>query len=64
MIIIKNINLYFIHISHTDNFPSTGTRLVWCLLILRRHFDKIPKQEVWSCLNGQGVREKYMNLVP
>ena len=28
MIIIKNIILYFIEIRHTDDFPSTGTRLV------------------------------------
>ena len=28
MIIIKNVILYFIHITHTDDFPSTGTRLV------------------------------------
>ena len=29
MIIIKIIILYFIQISHTDDFPSTGTRLVY-----------------------------------
>ena len=28
MIIIKNMILYFILIRHTDDFPSTGTRLV------------------------------------
>ena len=28
MIIIKIIILYVIQIRHTDNFPSTGTRLV------------------------------------
>ena len=28
MIIIKNIILYFIQIRYTDDFPSTGTRLV------------------------------------
>ena len=28
MIIIKNIIQYFIQIRHTDDFPSTGTRLV------------------------------------
>ena len=28
MIIIKNIILYFIQIRHTDDFSSTGTRLV------------------------------------
>ena len=27
MIIIKIIYLYFIEIAHTDDFPSTGTRL-------------------------------------
>ena len=30
MIIIKMIILYFIRIRHTDDFPSTGTRLVQC----------------------------------
>ena len=43
MIIIKIIILYFIQIRHTDDFPSTGTRLVLyndayemyvCLLII------------------------------
>ena len=28
MIIIKNSILYFIQIRHTDDFPSTGSRLV------------------------------------
>ena len=28
MIIIKIIIIYFIQIRHTDDFPSTGTRLV------------------------------------
>ena len=28
MIIVKNVFLYFIQIRHTDDFPSTGTRLV------------------------------------
>ena len=28
MIMIKNIILYFVQIRHTDDFPSTGTRLV------------------------------------
>ena len=28
MIIITIIILYFIHITHTDDFPSTGTLLV------------------------------------
>ena len=28
MIIIKKMILYFIQIRHTDDFPSTGTRLV------------------------------------
>ena len=32
MIIIKTNILYFIQIRHTDDFPSTGTRLVSCNL--------------------------------
>ena len=34
MIIIKIIILYFIQIRHTDYFPSTGTRLVYIIVIL------------------------------
>ena len=34
MIIIKIIILYFIQIRHTDDFPSTGTRLVYINIIL------------------------------
>ena len=33
MIIIKIIFLYFIEIAHTDDFPSTGTRLVIIIII-------------------------------
>ena len=32
MIIIKMIILYFIQIRHTDDFPPTGTLLVFCNL--------------------------------
>ena len=35
MIIIKIIILYFIQIIHTDDFPSTGTRLVYTIMILK-----------------------------
>ena len=34
MIIIKIIILYFIQIRHTDDFPSTGTRLVIIILAI------------------------------
>ena len=30
-VIIKTIILYFIRITHTDDFPSTGTRLVFLI---------------------------------
>ena len=33
MIIIKIIILYFIQIRHTDDIPSTGTRLVLLIYI-------------------------------
>ena len=33
MIIIKIIILYFIQIRHTDDFPSTGTRLVIIIIL-------------------------------
>ena len=33
MIIIKIIILYFIQIRHPDDFPSTGTRLVFLILL-------------------------------
>ena len=40
MIIIKNIIIYFIQIRHTDDFPSTGSRLVWInKYITDRHVD-------------------------
>ena len=34
MIILKNSILYFIKIRHTDDFPSTGTRLVIIIIII------------------------------
>ena len=34
MIIIKIIILYFIQIRHTDDFPSTGTRLVSIIIAI------------------------------
>ena len=36
MIIAKIIILYFIHIRHTDDFPSTGTRLVRIMIQARK----------------------------
>ena len=33
MILINIIILYFIQITHTDDFPSTGNRLVLCMII-------------------------------
>ena len=36
MIIIKIIILYFIQIRHTDDFPSTGTRLVLVMELIGR----------------------------
>ena len=36
MIIIKIIFLYFIQIRHTDDFPSTGTRLVLVMELIGR----------------------------
>ena len=42
MIITKIIILYFIQIRHTDDFPSTGTRLVQKMYgsdcFMRAHF--------------------------
>ena len=43
MIIIKIIILYFIQITHTDDLPSTGTRLV--LIINRQEQASV----VWQC---------------
>ena len=59
MIIIKIIILYFIQIRHTDDFPSTGTRLVYTMgqsleqTISRKlksgTHDKpnFPREEIW-----------------
>ena len=37
MIIIKIIYLFFIEIAHTDDFPSTGTRLVYIKYLTTVH---------------------------
>ena len=42
MIIIKIIVLYFKQITHTDDFPSTGTRLV----IIKTQTDVYQTQKV------------------
>ena len=34
MIIITNIIIYFVQIRHTDDFPSTGTRLVIIIVFI------------------------------
>ena len=38
MIIIKISILYFIQIRHTDDFPSTGTRLVFIIIYPYLHY--------------------------
>ena len=53
MIIIKIIFLYFIEIAHTDDFPSTGTRLVYInvLVYYRDFYEKIlplSHHQFWS----------------
>ena len=42
MIIIKFIIQYFIQITHTDDFPSTGTRLVIIMDVLTENIKKDP----------------------
>ena len=42
MIIIKISILYFIQIRHTDDFPSTGTRLVIIMDVLKENIEKDP----------------------
>ena len=44
MIIIKVIILYFIQIRHTDDFPSTGTRLVLHNVVYIVHFTSLSSQ--------------------
>ena len=46
IIIIKIIILYFIQFRHTDDFPSTGSRLV--KLLIRTHHEQV---KLHSCLN-------------
>ena len=53
MIIIKNIILYFIKIRHTDDFPSTDTRLV--------HYSTL--HEVIKLDNCKHVRYKTVKLI-
>ena len=57
MILINIILLYFIQITHTDDFPSTGTRLV--LLMLKQDGSRIAN------MNGTSVRavQKALGIV-
>ena len=50
MIIIKIIILYFIQIRHTDDFPSTGTRLV--SINFRKHKKYIRGKMSMYSVNG------------
>ena len=53
MIIIKNIILYFIQIRHTDDFPSTGTRLV-----------SIIQDVKYTCVLTQTMHAPNMDAIP
>ena len=55
MIIIKIIILYFIQITHTDDFPSTGTRLVF--VISENYFS-------YNCIEAVSVngKNRYENV--
>ena len=48
MIIIKIMILYFIQIRHTDDFPSTGTRLVHLTIISERIIELEHNRSVQS----------------
>ena len=56
MIIIKNI-LYFIQIRHTDDFPSGGTLLAGCLLvvIMDAFIKRQQKQAAHRRYNGENT---------
>ena len=45
MIIIKIMILYFIQITHTDDFPSTGTRLVIIMRVVVRTAHALNQNE-------------------
>ena len=50
IIIIKIMIQYFIQIRHTDDFPSTGTRLVFIILIISHRIDGLRLDSVLSIL--------------
>ena len=52
MIIIKIIILYFIQIRHTDDFPSTCTRLVIIMDVLASNIQRGPP---WAMLFGDDL---------
>ena len=57
MIIIQIIILYFIQIAHTDDFPSTGTRLVGLVLALTFCCAVSPSDETPSLDRVSSVEE-------
>ena len=52
MITIKIIILYFIQFGHTDDFPSTGTRLVRCKNLTLTIRDSVSLVERGSSVVG------------
>ena len=62
MIIIKLIILYFIQIRHTDDFPSTGTRLV-TIIVRDRTNTLVGGSTIVVCEAFNAVRNRNIKLV-
>ena len=56
MILINIILLYFIEITHTDDFPSTGTRLVGITnAVLYKIFSSVNNRQVTFSSSSTGL---------
>ena len=63
MIIIKIIILYFIQIRHTDDFPSTGTRLVYNSTSLRELAIFLGALSCFQWINVSGEHTEITGVV-
>ena len=62
MIIIKTIILYFMQITHTDDFPSTGTRLVINKSSMHYSPAKYSVQTLYSSVSGIAFLSQHQTI--